>query len=373
MASRSHYQAFIIATLGLAAAALACVAAFNVYVDPFQQYHLATSDMARYPRALQRYINPGLAKHADYDFVITGSSLMENYSLQEVNRLCQAKSINLSFSAMAAYEQRKILEVALRHRSPKRVMMTLDFNSFAPDIDQSLPEIGEPLPLYLYDDNPFNDFHYLLSGDVSKRSLGILLGARWSAAPTDYDRAWSWDTERPFSRQHALAGIDPAQINRRFKQGPRTTQHMRASFEANIANLIESHPATEFNLIFPPYSILVWADFVQRDQLELSLDFKKYVLQRLQGMPNVRLFDMQWDESITHQLDLYSDIYHFNPAINRKMLESVCGSDTQYRMIAATSDEFIARLRRQSLKINPAKFMQEALATQAGPGQLPGR
>ncbi len=350
---------FIAATLALTASLLAAVAILNWRVDPFQQYRLAPADQARFPRALQRYINPGLAKNANFDFVITGSSLMENYDLQEVNRLCNAQSINLATSAIAAFEERKIVETALRHRRPRRVVMTLDFNSFAPPVESSLPEITDPLPLYLYDDHLLNDFRYLVSGPVTMRSLSILGDKRIGHYSTNFNSAWSWTHEVSFSRARALKDIDAANINRRFKQGPRTIERMRASFDANVAAMVEQNPDTEFNLVFPPYSNVVWADFVQRDQLEVSLAFKKYVFERLRTLPNTRIFDMQWDESITHNLDLYSDIYHFNPAINRRLLESVCANETRYRVTEKSVGEFDATLRQQALRINVPQLLQQ--------------
>lgn len=351
--------AFIVAVLVLAGAALAAIALLNWHVDPFQQYRLAAADQARFPRALQRYVNPGLAKNADYDFVISGSSLMENYDLPEVNRVCRAQSINLATSAISAFEERKIVETALRHRAPSRVVMTLDFNSFAPPDDASLPEITDPLPLYLYDDSRINDFRYLISGPVTMRSLAILHGKRIGNYSTNFNNAWGWEHEVSFSRARMLKDIDPANINRRFKQGPRTLERMRDSFDANIVRLIEEHPDTTFNLVFPPYSIVVWADFVQRDQLEVSLAFKEYVFKRLQTLSNARIFDMQWDEAITHNLDLYADIYHFNPAINRQMLASVCTNDMHYRVTEKSLGEFDARLREQALRVNVKTLLQQ--------------
>lgn len=74
-----RYLRFIFFVILGTALLLGLAAWFNFMVDPFQQYRLAKPEHVRFPRALQRYINPGLAKNADYDFVITGSSMMENY------------------------------------------------------------------------------------------------------------------------------------------------------------------------------------------------------------------------------------------------------------------------------------------------------
>ena len=349
---------FIVCTLALSALMLAAVALLNWRIDPFQQYRLAATDQMRFPRALQRYINPGLAKNADYNFVITGSSLMENFDLPDVNRLCAVKSINLAISAMAAFEQRRILEVALRHRAPTRVVMSLDYNSFAPPIDSSLPEIPDPLPLYLYDDDVFNDFRYLLNGSVSMRSMSILRGVRIGNYSVDANRAWSWDHEVAFSRERMLKDIDPANINRRYQQGPRTIERMRASFDTNIAALVEQYPGTEFNIVFPPYSIVVWADFAQRGQLDVSLAFKRHVFERIGGRRNVRIFDMQWDSDITRNLDLYTDIYHFNPTINRQLLNAACHDDARYRVTAESLNTFETKLRKQASQVDVSGLMK---------------
>lgn len=334
---------FLLVTLCCTAALLAAVAAFNAWHDPFQQYRLAAPGKAAFPRQLQRYINPGLAKNADYAFVITGSSLMENYSLGDVEQRCGLRAINLATSAISAFEQRKLLETALSHRKVQRVLMTLDFNSFAVAPDKSLPEITDPLPLYLYDRNPFNDVRYLLNADVSRR---ILTQSR-TPVRSDADSAWRWDQDTSFGRKKALAGIDPSHINKNFKQGARTLPAMLASFEANIAALVAAHPDTEFNLVFPPYSVVVWADFAQRNQVEVSLEFKREVFARLAKYPHVRVHDTQWDARITHDLDLYTDIYHFHPSVNQRLLSLVCGGDNQYVMTATTTPLFLTRLREQ--------------------------
>ncbi|MEP7155370.1 MAG: hypothetical protein ABI905_06330, partial [Betaproteobacteria bacterium] len=269
------------------------------------------------------------------------------------------KSVNLAMAAMSAFEQRKILEIALRHHHPHRVLMTLDFNSFAPPIDASLPDIPEPLPLYLYDDNRLNDFRYLISGPVTMRALAAATGVRIGNYSTDANRAWSWDRETTFSRAKTMKDIDPADINKRFHQGPRNLEHMRASFEANIATLVVANPDTQFNFVFPPYSIVVWADFAQRKQLDVSLAFKRHVFERLRAMPNARIFDMQADASITHDLELYTDIYHFNPAINLRLLETACGGgdsgdSRNYRVTETSLPVFEKALRVQTYAVDVA-------------------
>jgi hypothetical protein len=356
-----HPARFLVLTAVLSALLLGAIARLNYAVDPFQRYRFAPPDQARFMRVYQRHIAPGLARHVDYDFVITGSSIMENYSLAEVNAVCGARANNLSIAAMSAYEQRRILEVALTARRPARVLMTLDFNSFAPPPEAGSPDVAEPFPEHMYRAPGWRDYRYLLSGTVGAQSLAILAGAPGVKHTTNFDRAWNWSHEVEFSAARALRDIDPGAINRRFRQPPRDLEPMMQSFELNIARLIEAHPRTQFNLVFPPYSIVVWADFAQRGQLDVSLAFKRRVFERLQALPNVRLFDMQWDASITHDLNRYSDIYHFEPAVNRRMLDFVCSGETRYRVDRESLTRNEALLRAQTARVDVRALRARAL------------
>jgi hypothetical protein len=56
----------------------------NYIVDPFQQYRVKTF----YPIAFtnQRYQNAGLSKNFEYDSLILGTSMTENFILDEVEK-----------------------------------------------------------------------------------------------------------------------------------------------------------------------------------------------------------------------------------------------------------------------------------------------
>ncbi|MBK9606139.1 MAG: hypothetical protein IPO58_06840 [Betaproteobacteria bacterium] len=94
---------------------------------------------------------------------------------------------------------------------------------------------------------------------------------------------------------------------------------MRASFEANLLPILRAHPEVRFSLVYPPWSALVWEDFRQRGQVEVSLAFKRAVFEAVRGLPNVTLFDFQPRLAWVTNLDNYKDIYHFSPAISRDM------------------------------------------------------
>jgi len=318
-----HWRRLCTSVLGVTFAALLIVAAVNAIVDPFQQYRLATTYTPRFYALHHRWINPGIAKRAAYDTVLVGSSIMESTRNDWIATACGGPAVNLSMPAISAAEIRTLLDTVFAVREPRRIVLVLDFNAFSGAPDERQDSAG-PLPAFLYDRNPFNDLPYLLSGTVLRKSIAILEGRDDEPFRTDADAPWFWGDRFRFAQSEVLRGLDPGNINARFQQPARTLAGMRRSFERNIALALARHPATHFDLVWPPYSMFVWRDFAQRAQLDVTLDFKRYVAEAVQPMKNVGIVDLQTHAEITTDLDLYMDIYHFAPQVDRWVIERTC-------------------------------------------------
>ena len=127
---------------------------------------------------------------------------------------------------------------------------------------------------------------------------------------------------------------------------------MQESFRRNLLPLFPAYPHTEFDLVWPPYSIVVWADFVQRGQLDVSLDFKRWVFEATRGLRQCpRRSTSRVCEAITHDLDRYTDLYHFAPAVNEWLVAEACGE--RYRVRADNVGTLEGELRRQAEAFDP--------------------
>jgi hypothetical protein len=337
----NHWRRWCASVLGVTLAALVTVAAVNAIVDPFQQYRLATTYTPRFYALHHRWINPGIAKRAAYDTVLVGSSIMESTRNDWIATACGGPAVNLSMPAISAAEIRTLLDTVFAVREPRRIVLVLDFNAFSGAPDERQDSAG-PLPAFLYDRNPFNDLPYLLSGTVLRKSIAILAGRDDEPFRTDADAPWFWGDRFRFAQSEVLRGLDPGNINARFQQPARTLAGMRRSFERNIAPALARHPATHFDLVWPPYSMFVWRDFAQRAQLDVTLDFKRYVAEAVQPMKNVGIVDLQTHAEITTDLDLYMDIYHFAPQVDRWVIERTCaGLDRVDSTTAAAAERHL--------------------------------
>ena len=338
---------------------LAIAGAINFAVDPFQQYRIPTFYEPRFYQALQRHENPGIARHYPFDRAIVGSSFFENISGSETDAAFgSGKSFNLSLSAITAYDARKLIEVALATGKVKQVIYNLDFNAFSGPPNRT--GFSEPLPLYLYDTALWNDYPYLLSSATLHKSVDILLGRHAIGYRTDRDNPWYWADTGTFGAKGVVEDLDPADLNKRFKQPPRSLEGMMKSFEENVVPLVKTHPQTEFIFVWPPYSILVWADFRQRGQLDPSLKFKRRFFLALEKFPNARVHEFQTRGDWITKLDEYRDMYHFSPRISSGMMKAIAAGEE--RVTRDNLDERIERLRAIALAVDPARVIAEARA-----------
>ena len=354
-------RCFFASVLAVALVLCAGVAAFNAWVDPFQHYGKASRFEPRFYPAWQRYQNPGLARHHDYDRIITGSSLMENLLPAEVDAVLGGRTINLSESAQTAYDAGQLLRAALATGKPRHVIMNLDYNAFSGAPDRS--GFTEPFPHYLYDDVPWNDLPYVLGAGTLRKSLETALGLRWSRFNSDPARMWYWADGYQFFAAKAVQSLDPADLNARFRQPARTLEGMKASFEANLAPLLEAHPDVRFTFVYAPYAILVWLDFQQRGQVDVTLAFREWLFERTRRLPNVEIFDFHAEPSIVMDLDHFTDIYHYSPKLSRAMLRAMAAG--RYRLTPELLAGNNAWLRAAVHAVTPQEVIAEALTRPA--------
>jgi len=286
---------------------------------------------------------------------------MECIVPEDVDRAMGGRTINLAISAETAYDAGELLRVALATGKPKQVIMNLDYNGFSGAPDRS--GFAEPFPAYLYDDALWNDVPYLLGVESTRKSIETLLGLRISRFGTDPSRMWYWAEGYQFFAAKAVQGLDPRDLNARFRQPPRTLEGMQRSFEANLAPLIQDYPGTRFTFVYAPYSILVWLDFAQRGQLDVSLAFRDWLYERTKRYPNVEFFDFQAEPAIVEDLDHYTDMYHYSPRISKAMIAAI--AEGRYRLTPALLAGNDAWLRKVATRTDPAQVVADARARPA--------
>jgi hypothetical protein len=315
------------------------VMALNFIIDPLQVFRPATLYPPLYSSD-SRVQGAGLIRTQEYDTVLMGTSLAVHFRQSDLDKKLGGRSLKLAASGSNSVEQSFILDASLK-RNVKRVVWQLDEWIFrdAPDIDSD-----RYTPADLYRMNVRGISGYLLSLDTGRESLWILL--RYLPPLRSIVR---FLTSVGYLKYH-IENVDEintlpnyfniskhynaANARASFKKivtGP-TGLSMGSSYEALVKNferdaisLIDNHPDVEFDIYFPPYSILLFV--AVRDTspttLELAYQFGAYMNQRMSGLPNVRVFDFRNVKGITYDLENYLDLMHHSPIVDLKIIEMI--------------------------------------------------
>ena len=159
-------KTWIVGWLILVLTALSLIAGLVYKIDPYFHYHKPNTDNYYYILNNQRSQNNGISKHFDYDALITGTSMTENFKTSEMDEIFGTNSIKVSYSGGSYKEINDNLIIALKSNpNLKTIVRCLDYGKILDDKDLMRRDLGT-YPTYLYDNNPFNDVKYLFNKDV---------------------------------------------------------------------------------------------------------------------------------------------------------------------------------------------------------------
>ena len=335
-----------ILTAGALIAAFLVISLTVIVIDPFQVYHLAKWYMPPIDRLTQVYANAGIARNYEYDSAIVGTSVTENFHPHLMDEKLGGRFIKLCSSAGTTYSHALLLDLAFRTHDMQRIVYGLDVYSFIGELDETPTEV----PLYLYDDNIFNDAQYWLNRSVLASFLPRCLKA-WGQTQDDTirDTMYDWGNEYQYGKEYVM-------YNQSFPE-PDVRQSADAyvkicqdNLAVNLIPFIESHPDTQFDFFFPPYSAAEWASMESKGILEAMLTLRGICYDALVGYDNVTIYDFAAHEPWTLDLHNYKDMLHYGPWINDAMVEAIAAGEF---IVTDRSqlDEATASLRSHALAI----------------------
>lgn len=329
------YKNWVIYSVFTVLSILVFIALINYAVDPLQQFRISSFFPVELKHSEARYLNPGIARHYDYDSVVIGTSHAKNFSLAELDKkLFFSNPVKLTIPGGRAYEINQVLRIAFKHKIPNKVFFVLDVGSFDGLPTRKHASFQE----YLYADGLRNTLVYLLKFDTTKRSMlaifSMLKGERYNKE-IYADMYVKWKTKSDNVKK----------IKQTTYKRPYQLDVLKDSFEQNILWHIRENPKTEFTIIHPPYSILAFIDLSDSKSLVDVLLFKKYLIEATSSYDNVAIYDFQIAKDITHKLDNYVDITHYYHDVNSQIIDLI--KSEQYRVNLANVDDINNELAKQ--------------------------
>ncbi len=296
-------------------------------VDPYMHYHKPLTDRYYYSlqEDLQRYQNNGILKNFDYDAVIIGTSMTENFKASEMDRLFGTHAVKTPFFGAGYKEINDNLDTAYKHQSELRVIIrSLDLSRVYEDGDY------RPYPLSgfktLYDDNPWNDQSYLFSKEVFFQRIVPMLTAAskegFSPGITTFDSYSNWMEGAVFGKE-AVIGKDPldASPGEPIHLTREDREKICMNIRNNVLHLAKEHPDTAYYCFFPPYSAYYWYQGYKSGEMYRNIEVRKTIAEELVDCENIRLFSFDEHTEITTDLNHYKDASHYDESVNTMMLQ----------------------------------------------------
>lgn len=303
--------------LGSGILLLLCVLAVIVF-DPFFQYHKPLKGL-KAVLTDKEYQCVGSLKTFDYDSVIAGSSVSENYNNGWFDQGFDCKSIKAIRSYGATADLCYLLDIAFEHQDLKYVFYNLDPSALVADAETTYELTG--CPMYLYDDNYINDVEYWLNKGVLMEKIPYLIA---NSLMGDYDEnnSYNWAQWKEFNSDMILGLYIRKPSISEMKPENYYEDILRQNLDL-LTSRISAHPETEFYVFVPPYSMLWWDNIYREGDTEAYLYNMEQAMKTLLSYKNVKMFYFQNDREIITNLENYMDILHFSPEINHYICESL--------------------------------------------------
>jgi len=320
-----------------------------IFIDPFQIYRLAARYMPPIDNTTQVYANAGIVRNYEYDSAVVGTSVTENFRPSQMDALLGGRFIKLCSSAGTAYNHALLMDLAFKNHDMQRIVYGLDVYSFI----SGLTETGTEMPMYLYDENPFNDAQYWLNRSVLGSFIPRCLRA-WGQTQDDSirDSMYCWAGRDIYGAGYALYNAVWGEPQTRLAADAYADK-ITANLETHLIPFIESHPDTQFDIFFPPYSAAEWSSMESKGTLDAMLAARGICYDALSGRGNVTIYDFAAREDWTLDLSNYKDTLHYGQWINDAMVEHIAAGECVVTS-RAQLDEATAAIRSRALELYTA-------------------
>ncbi|MCQ2519681.1 MAG: SGNH/GDSL hydrolase family protein [Lachnospiraceae bacterium] len=329
--------------LSTIAVCIGFIATVNVVIDPFLHFHKPLAKL-EYPLLDERYINDGIMRNYEYDAVITGTSMTQNFSVSQMNSLFNVTAIKVANSGATFKESADGIERAFSYNpNIKAIVMSLDLtriNRGKDDMEYS------DYPTYLYDRNYLNDAEYVLNLQVLLKSVAVVNYTRAGNKTVSFDMYQNFDQWKSHGAATVLSQWERMpEISDEYRLTKEDYDQIVGNVNQNLAGMALTHPGTEFYFFFPPYSICYWDSLKRTAQLNADAEMKKKVCELLLSIPNVHIYDFSDNVSMIENLDNYSDALHYSAAVNDYILESM--SEGKHELKTDTYEAYFDDIRNK--------------------------
>ena len=294
-----------------------------IWLDPYFHFH-GPADGISYVLKNQRYQNDGISRHFDYNAIITGTSMTENFRASQFDKLFKLNSIKTSYSGATFNEINNALVRAINYNpNIKMILRSLDMEFINTHKDEYR---YENYPDYLYDNNMFNDINYLLNKD-------FLFGDfyRYCIYPTSIDYKMTsfdsysyWGNRVTFSKEKVLNSYKVIPKEKEEKLfSDEDKKIISENIQQNVIQIAKDNPDIMFYYFIPPYSIAYYDKLNMQNKVNSFISYAEYACNMMVEYDNIKIFSFLNDFDVITDLDNYKDVSHYSPSISVNIIREI--------------------------------------------------
>ena len=265
---------------------LGIIGAWVYHVDPFFHYHKPNTNGYYYILNNQRSQNNGICKHFDYNALITGTSMTENFKTSEMDAIFGTNAIKVPFSGGSYKEINDNLIIALKSNPElKTIIRALDMDRFFDTSDTMRTDLGT-YPTYLYDNNPFNDVKYLFNKSIIFNRVYPMTQANdkedFVPGIPSFDVYSNWQASYTFGINTVCPDgitLNPSGNEIHLTEEEKTIIH--DNILKNVTSLAKKYPDVTFYYFFPPYSAVWWKSRVETGNIYRHIEAEQYIIEQI--------------------------------------------------------------------------------------------
>lgn len=324
--------------------ALVVVGWHVVHIDPFFHYHKPYTEIYFYRLNNERSQNDGITKNFEYDALITGTSMTENFKTSELDEIFGVSSVKVPFSGGSYKEINDNLVTALDyHPDLKMIVRGLDMYSFFDEADRMREDLGS-YPTYLYDKNIWNDVQYIFNRDVIFNRVYPMESVRqkegFVPGVASFDQYSYWMTAYHFGIGTACPeGVSMQEAEEAVHLTEEEKERIHENIDQNVTSLARNYPNVDFYYFFTPYSILWWQALVTDGNIYRQIEAEQLVIEDILACNNIKLYSFNNRTDITTDLNNYRDTIHYGSWINSLMLRWM--RDGKYQLTKENYKEYL--------------------------------
>ncbi|MBQ7782132.1 MAG: hypothetical protein IJ405_08935 [Lachnospiraceae bacterium] len=302
--------------------------------DPFYQYHEPYFGLKTVLFDRETQV-AGSIRTLPYDSVLLGTSMMENCDSSYLDAQFNCQTLKVIKGSGSNTDLLYYLEQAHTQQDLQYVFWGLDWHALTSSTEVTV--VSEYSPAYLFTANPLDDFTYHFNKDVLFKKIPLFLAYSFADINTD-GHGYDWSDGKEFGAAKAMQDYNkPTEVL--------PAQDYTADIpliQENISLIVEeikSHPDTEYYILFPPYSLMMWDNVYTSGNGDKYFYMLDEIMDALLPLENAKVYYFQADRDIVCNLDNYMDKMHYTPAINQLMLESIASDNlTGYSPYRVTTD-----------------------------------